>query len=66
MITKDSKVLDIILDINSRGLKKVKASIQNIIKQYNRMIVKVYFRYEDIPIVLIEAMPSVKSSSREI
>ena len=40
MITNDRNVLVIILDINSRGLKKVKASIQNITKQYSNIIVK--------------------------
>lgn len=66
MITNDRNVLVIILDINSRGLKKVKASIQNITKLYSNIIVKVYFKKDDIPIDLIETIPSVMSSSREI
>ena len=56
MITNDRNVLVIILDINSRGLKKVKASIQNITKQYSNIIVKVYFKKDDIPIDLIETI----------
>jgi hypothetical protein len=66
MITNDRNVLVIILDINSRGLKKVKASIQNITKLYSNIIVKLYFKKDDIPIDLIETIPSVMSSSREI